>query len=194
MKTFVKFSQPFQFVVFFALICSNCSLSDKPPCANGDCLFTSFSENYFMNFEEENVYFIKGIVIDKIEYGCKIQIIEDLKGNFPKNVDAFIAWGDGAAFIELNRFDNLSLYDNQDTLLMLVSPAGIIVPCDLEPKQKFPEKNGDFTTLTCACSVLQLSNDGYVTGYISPFKDDVGYVKETMKWEELKELLKEQNL
>ena len=174
-------------------MCSNCSLdtkeTDKPPCTSGDCFVSSFSENYLSNFEDENVYFIKGIAMDKIDYGLKIKLIEDLKGNFPKNVDTFIAWGDGVTCTELNRLDKLSLYDNQDTLLMLLWPAGKIKPC-----QNFPEKKGDYTTINCGYSVLRLTNDGNVTGHISPWKEGIGMKEETMPWEELKELLKEQSL
>jgi hypothetical protein len=144
-------------------------------------------------FDNTNVYYIKGIAMDKIDYGRKIKLIEDLKGNFPKNVETFIAWGD-AACMAISRKDQLWLYDNQDILLMLLSqadssPAANFAACC--PNQKFPEKNGDYKTMNCSYSVLRLTGDGKVTGYIS-FKEGVGMIEETMSWEELQELLKEQ--
>jgi len=196
----IIFIMQFLLVVLFVCMCSNCSSctskTDDAPCFSADCFVISFSENYLRMFEEKNVYFIKGIAMDKIDYGRKIKFIEDLKGNFPKNVDTFIAWG-GAACMAIIRQDQLRLYANLDTLLMLLSPADRSLAANFAaccPNQNFPEKNGDYTTIDCSYSVLRLTNDGNVTGYISPFKEGIGMIEETMSWDELQELLKKQKL
>jgi hypothetical protein len=198
MKIKVIFFLPFRLLIVFVLLFSGCSScttkTDNTPCLDVLCFASSFSENYLKNFDNKNVYYIKGIAMDKIDYGRKIKLIEDLKGNFPENVETFIAWGD-AACMAIIRPDELWLYDKQDTLLMLLSPADRSHAANFAaccPKQNFPEKNGDYTTITCSYSVLRLTNDGNVTGFISPYKEGIGMIEETMSWEELQELLKEQ--
>ena len=187
MKKNVKFLLTFPLSVCFVFVCSNCSLSkekDKPPCQVISCFEISFLESYLRYFDSDNIFFIKGEVQEKIDYGCKIKLIEDFKGNFPKNIDTFTAWGDGKAYIELNRVDDFSLYKDKDILLMLLTPKGPIVDCI--PEKKNPEKKGDFSTITCAFSVLRLSDDVYVTGRIGPFVEDPSsWEEKTMLWEEL---------
>ena len=72
----------------------------------------------------------------------------------------------------IERWDIITQYQENDTLIMLVNPV-IFENCI--------ETFGDYTTIDCAFSVLKFSN-GYVTGHIN-----AGI--ETMLWEELQKLL-----
>ena len=120
-----------------------------------------------MYASDSKVYIIKGIILDKIEYGLNIKLVEDLKGNFPKNVNTFVLWGDGIPFLCSNRVDDLKKYNNQDVLIVLLTPAHDL-PADMIPDgNTWFEEPEDYTTLTCTASVLKLS-DGYVTGFIEP--------------------------
>ena len=141
------------------------SIEHLPPSIAVDCMASSFMEGISMYSNDNDLYIIKGIVLDNIEYGLKIKLIEDLKGNFPESVSEFIAWGNGNAFIELNRLDNLTLYSKQDELYMLLTPTRDILAEMVPPDSKWLEKAEDYTTLNCTFSVLKLS-DGYVSGYI----------------------------
>jgi hypothetical protein len=151
--------------------------------SNADCRETSFKENYSNNFQKENVFFIKGVALDVFEYGRTIKVIEDLKGNFTGESSIFV-WGAGnppsscMIVVTIERWDNIIRYQENDTLIMLVSPV-VFENCF--------ETFGDYETITCAYSVLKLSN-GFVTGYIHPWGPLWG--ETTMSWEELQELLK----
>jgi hypothetical protein len=130
-----------------------------------DCHLASFLENFSDNFNKEDVYFIKGVASKLKHYGgLNIKLVEDLKGNFPKEVATFTAWGGynpSPGNTTLERLDNFSIYKNQDTLLMLLTPSTIW------KYSSEPEKKGDYTSIQCAYSVLKLSG-GYVIGFIIP--------------------------
>ena len=125
-------------------------------------------------------FFIKGLVLESYqEYGKKIQIIDDLKGNFPKEDTTFIACGYNNNSSTRTRFDDLKLYNSGDTLLMLLNQR--IYPSWIPEDY---ETIGDYITLNSAFSVLQLSNNS-VSGYInSCYKGE-----EVMSWYEFQELL-----
>ena len=142
-----------------------------------DCIVCSFLEGVSMYSKCSDLYVIKGIALDKYEYGCKIELLEDLKGNFPENLDTFIVWGDGNTALELNRMDDLRIYDDQDVLIMLLTPAHDL--SEMTPAGTWFEKPEDFTTITCTKGVLKLS-DGYVTGYLTP-EDGFNY-EQTIQW------------
>ena len=131
-----------------------------------------------------NVYLIKGIALDAVEYGRNIRFVEDLKGNFPKNVSTFIAWGGGHGFITL-RIDNLAFdYDNHDTLILLLLPATDSQFKELPTGYTWFEKTGDFCLLpACIRSVLKLSDNGDVSGSILSNVD-------TMPWSTFQKHLK----
>ena len=149
-----------------------------------DCSETSFKENYLKNFQKNEVFFIKGVALDVFEYGRTIKVIEDLKGNYTGESSIFV-WGTGfpsnvsefEACMTVERWDIITQYQENDTLLILVSPV-VFENC--------LETFGDYATITCAYSVLKLLN-GFVTGYIHPWGDLWG--ETTMPWEELQELL-----
>ena len=144
-----------------------------------NCMVSSFLEGVSMYSKCSDLYVIKGIALDKYEYGCKIELLEDLKGNFPENLDTFIVWGDGNTAFELNRLDYFSMYEDQDVLIMLlthVRDLSEVIP----PEETWSEKPEDFTTIPCTKSILKLS-DGYVTGYLTPV-DSFTYLDQTMQW------------
>jgi|GEM_PF-2592967 len=144
-----------------------------------DCIETSFKENYLKNFQKNEIFFIKGVALDVFEYGRTIKVIEDLKGNYTGESSIFV-WGAGnppADCMTIERWDIITQYQENDTLVMLISPV-VFENC--------LETFGDYTTITCAYSVLKLSN-GFVTGHIYPWGELWG--EKTMSWEELQELL-----
>ena len=148
---------------------------------------------YHSNYRD--VYIIKGIVLEKIEHGLKIELkiglVEDLKGNFPENISTLIVWGGGSYFLEDNRLDNLSLYDKQDTLIMLLTTPQEMPAEMIPPEYTWLEKPEDYTTLPCTFSVLKLSDD-YVEGYILPPDDGIHiYINSTMLFEDFQKKLNE---
>ena len=171
-------------LITMALLCfigfSSCDddlSSPPPPMGGADCMYVPFIDAYSMYlyddyYKNDDFYFVKGAALDVVcGYGRRIELIEDFKGNFPKEVSIFTVWGDGVSFIELNRVDYLSDYKNQDTLIMLLGPAADY-KYEIPPGGVWYEKKGDYTTLGCAHSVLKLSN-GYVTGFILPIDERI---------------------
>jgi len=146
----------------------SCSDKQEHQMTAADCHLASFLVNYSENYKKADVYFIRGIATKlKHEGGLNIKLIEDLKGNFPKNVTTITVWGGynpGQGKMTIERLDNFSIYKNQDMLLMLLTPSTIW------KYNSEPEKKGDYATIGCAYSVLKLSN-GYVTGVIIPDED-----------------------
>ena len=143
-----------------------------------DCPAISFKENYLSNFQKNEVFFIKGVALNVFEYGRTIEVIEDIKGNFTDKSFVFV-WGggvpSGGSYCPISeRSDNITYYNENDTLIMLVGKT--YQRCDGGIEN--PE---DYVTPSCALTVLKLSN-GYVTGYISPWEDAV-------LWEELQKEL-----
>ncbi len=65
-------------------------------------------------------------------------------------------------------------------MILLVSPVA---------SENCLETFGDYTTITCAYSILKLSH-GFVTGYIHPWPL---WEETTMPWEELQKLLSDPN-
>ena len=144
-----------------------CDKKDDQQMIVGDCHVLSFMESVSRDFDGNTTYIIKGIVLDKYEhYGLKIRFVEDLKGNFPKNVTTFDTWGANTPSTSyfLYRSDNLTIYKTQDVLIMHLLP--VLDYLFLDQQRSSPEKSGDYTTLPCTYSVLKLSDD-YVTGYLS---------------------------
>ena len=173
-------------VTLLASILMLCTCSDKEkyhPLSKDTLDDIGFKGAYLINFQSDDIYFIKGAALDVYKYGRNIELIEDLKGNFSKETTIFIVWGNGTAPIELNRWDYMPSYKNRDTLLMLLKPAGDLMK--FIPKgEPFFEKKGDYTTLSSMHSILKLSN-GYVTGYISPWDERPKWWQEDMPQEDM---------
>ena len=135
------------------------------PLLSYSCMVSSFLEGVSMYSNDNNTYIIKGIVSNKTETGLNIRLVEDLKGNFPKNVNTFFVWGGANTFIESHILDNLLMYNKQDALIMHLTPA-LVLPAEMIPEgHTWLGKQGDYSPLNCAYSVVKLSDD-YVTGYI----------------------------
>jgi hypothetical protein len=147
------------------------------PVLRSSCRPTSFADAY-AKITEENVFFIKGKVLEVIHHGNRIKIIEDLKGNFNDD-STFTVWGAGSISA---RVDMLVNSDVNDTLLVLMKKT------DLEENILCPqcgqyEKPEDFMTLGCYLSALKLSN-GYISGRLIKAGQDT-----TMLWSELQKIL-----
>ena len=134
--------------------------------SNANCGWVAtFKENYLYYFQKDDIFFIKGVALDVFEYGRTIEVIEDLKGNFTGESSIFV-WGGGnspkdSGCIPTNeRMDHIELYQENDTLIMLVK--SVTFEC--------LEAISDYTTITCGYSVLKLSN-GFVTGEILPLEE-----------------------
>lgn len=127
----------------------------------------------------DHYFFIQGLVsgASDPDYGKQIQIITDLRGNFPEETATISVWGTNGSRPE--RFDDLRLYHHQDTLQMLLWP----VRKTDEDFSNNIEKQGDYTTIPFTLSVLKLSKN-LVSGYITSCCKE-----ETMSWEEFQTLL-----
>jgi len=151
---------------------------------SANCIVKSFLEGVSEYSYCSNTYVIKGVALDMYEYGRNIRFVEDLKGNFPENVRTFIVWGDGGYDFPQSRQDYLSIYNEQDVLIMHLAPAEEY-KYELPPGVTWFEKPGDYSTFICTWSVLKLS-DGYVTGNILSNE-----YRSTMSWNDFhKELQK----
>ena len=151
--------------------CEDCFMSSRDnQSAVINCYVASFMEGISRYSKCSDLYIIKGIALNVYEYGLNIRLVEDIKGNFPKNIDTFIVWGDGNSIFCPNRMDNLIMYDNHDVLIMLLTKASDLSADMIPQGHIWFEKPEDYATITCAYSVVKLSN-GYVTGYILPYKE-----------------------
>jgi len=145
--------------------------------SKADCeFFRFFKETYLWQLPRENIFFIKGVALEVFEYGRTIKVIEDLKGNFVGGSSIFV-WG-ASGFDDLDciiseRSDNITLYQENDTLIMIIGEAGLNEECI--------ETSSEYATMACSVSVLKLA-DGFVTGHIS-------WWGQTMSWEEFQTLL-----
>ena len=148
-------------------------LEEIPSWDWGQLIPSSFSVTY-KKFNYGNAFFIQGLVLEShLEYAKKMQLIVDLKGNFPKETTTFFAWGKSEWWSPEN-VDDLRLYNNQDTLFMFLYPAYY--------NTTYGMKTGDYITLPMSHSVVKLSNDS-VSGYIiSCWKE------KTMPWEDFQTL------
>jgi len=137
----------------------------------------SFKFTYLRSRNVQEIYLIKGIAMDIYEYGRNIKIIEDIKGNYNGESSIFV-WGEGypsedSGFVSIycNRVDNITNYNEKDTLIMF------LYRIDGE-YEGFIEKSGDYATLIGSRSTLKFSNN-FVIGPINTLWDT-----ETMQWNE----------
>ena len=158
--------------------CCMCEmLAISYPSIARDCYVSSFTEGVSRYSQCSDAYVIMGITLEAYEYGRNIRLIEDLKGNFPKDITTFITWGNGGPGMTFERAVNMSQYfDNHDVLIMHIIPADTFKY--EHPGLTWFEKQGDYCLLPwCVSSVLELS-DGYVIGNILPHKDGI----QTISW------------
>jgi len=137
---------------------------ETPSQLSADCADISFLENYSLNCKNENVALIKGVALDVYRHGRNIKIIDVFNGNLSVNSSIFV-WGAGTAEqggegMTIERWDIITQYDKNDTLIMIVEK--------IIKSARSRENPGDYETIQCAHSILKLSN-GNVTGKIFPF-------------------------
>ena len=162
--------KPTVLILLFILALSSCDPCSCDPPPKPKSFEVIYKEAHKLDYFDY-IIFAQGVVLESHQdYGKKIEVIVDLKGNFPEKTTTFIAFESYEN--EYLRMSNLSIYNNQDTLLMF-----------LRPVWDWEEKRGDYTTLYNAHSVLQLSN-GSVSGYITSYKK-----KSTMQWKDFQALL-----
>ena len=152
------------------------NLNEKPTWFNSTyCAPLSFYHTY----KKYGHFFIQGLILESHEeYGKKIKLLKDFTGHFPEDDQIFIAWGsDKISWDE--RLDNLRMYNEQDTLLMVLAPK-----TSFTSDGKMDYIHGEYNTFSCAFSVLKLSN-GIVCGYITSCYKGEQY----MPWEEFQILL-----
>jgi len=164
------------------------------------CGFTSFltgarawSYVYHDTTNNFQLYIIIGEVQEETYlHGRKIRIKEDLAGNFPKDVNTFMAWGGVGSRsrsifgLDDNRYTLLSCLDcikAGDNLIMVFheipSEGGRFTLSDffpqLEPDYEWILTLEHFVLPVCGTTVLRLK-DGYVKGRIT------GWAVQTMSW------------
>jgi len=210
-----RFLRAFGLATALAAVLSSgsCGKQKVEECPNGclvasgggvfNCVLYSFFgriSSIMTEFSHTEFYVIKGVALDAYEYGRNVQLVEDLKGNFPKNVSEFTVWGNesnGAFGFRMDLLACSHCYKREDVLIMLLLPV-FDDPWHIENETEIFEKEGDFQTLPCTYSVLKLKN-GNVTGPIvwdtdSSFDAIVGTTKTNMSWinfqKELNNLLK----
>jgi len=143
-----------------------------------DCLpgtNNGFIANLTTHINQSITFFVKGKVKgEPIETsGRQIQIIEDLKGNFPDNETTIIIWGNGGggetSYNELG--SSLFSYSDGEELLILFK-EGYWDDETGEPHQFY-------YTATCGNSVLKISGENVTGGIYDP------YANETIPYQEL---------
>jgi hypothetical protein len=127
----------------------------------GDCNSQPFSVTYASYKNDPDNYFIKGEVVDVVQHGNEIKIIQDFKNNFEGNT-IITVWGSGKI---CNRID--PLYDNHrtDTLLLFIKKTDLAENLFCLQCEDY-EQPDDYMTMDCYYSVLKLSN-GTVSGKIT---------------------------
>ena len=132
--------------------------------------YFTFKQTYLSYFHDDDVFLIKGVALDVDGHGRKIEVIEDLKGNFTDKSSIFV-WGSTGVlcsnkFEQIDaRFDFITQYQVNDTLIMFIRNAHIRFNGDIESPN-------DYTTLLSYSSIIKWSN-GYVSGWINNWYVDV---------------------
>ena len=152
--------------------------NEEEPALCIDCEIFTFVQAYLNHFQDEEIFFIRGVALDVYKHGREIKVIEDLKGNFSNNSSIFV-WGmSSTSFCDNKgrqdmRIDDITKYHKSDTLIMLITN---------NVSENFNwdiERSNDYKTLGAHFSVLKFSN-GYVTGHILPSEE-----KEDRWWENM---------
>jgi hypothetical protein len=133
-----------------------------PPTIAADCPPEDrdfrFTYNQFVTGQADYC-FMKGKVLDTIPCGLNINLMEDLKGNFPLNSPVTIWFGGDAGLTSTTRGDR---YKPTDTLLIICRSAA----------EYGSEYSRDMVMPICYPSVLQVLGE-YVSGYIyDPYRKD----------------------
>ena len=159
--------------------------------------YSSFSENYRVNAASDDVFYIKGKILESFSYGIKMKLIEDFKGSFPKD-STFVVWGGGDASLSVDPLVELNYqYDISnriDTLVMLIKSIDSDVPFS-------NRRIGDFSTLDCAYSVVPIkdgkipsTNWGWDRRHLMTPEQYAQYRFSLLTWIEFKNLLNQLNI
>ncbi|MFQ3578690.1 MAG: T9SS type A sorting domain-containing protein [Bacteroidales bacterium] len=134
-----------------------------------DCEIITFNSNYSSNYNNTDVFFIKGVKLKTIYHGIQLKILEDFKQNLQE--DTIMVWcSDGNSF----RVENSACYNDNDTLYMLITKTDLEGndPGDLNEIPDDLEKLDDYMPIHCAYSILKYSN-GFITGKITSIQQDI---------------------
>ena len=204
MKKILKFTVLSAFLLMFAGLTVSCNEQDgdrgENTCvclallsqSNLNCLLTPFLGGFIDRPDEPldppegwfyMTYIIKGIALDAYKYGRRIILVEDLLGNFQRNIGStFMVWGNPGGVINSVRYaggygrqEFLAChycYRKGDTLIMLLLAAQNQpehwedFTDHLGNRHRWIESSEDFRVMGwCRASVLWLRN-GYVEGHI----------------------------
>jgi hypothetical protein len=185
-RIFKKYVAVLAFIVIMLQLtfvsCGKCDCHKLTAEMSADCASVSFIEQIIARPGYDNFrYLIKGEVIGKNRHGLKIELIEDIKGNFPKkNTEVFTAWGRGPYYPVSDYRDDLSKWKIGDTLVMLLDPYSESETRFIKDflyetgrsecfKKLWFEKPGDFRTLTCSNSTLKISGSSIIGQFVYPF-------------------------
>ena len=167
-------------------------------CQEGDSLIFIGRSPFLLG--EDGLFFIKGEVLDTVEHGLRVRLIDDLKGSFPQNINTFTVWGVGRYsyfFTSDNRSDWLTIdWKVGDTLLMLLTSVNrdrvetTLNMCCIpeETRSRWFERPGDFRTFDCLPSVAKLSENYVSARWLSWDWDEKRMITE-MPRKEFDELL-----
>jgi hypothetical protein len=139
-------------LIFTILLCNitiACDCSD----------LESFSSNYLNHYNNEDVFFAKGIKLKTENHGMWVRVIEDIKGNISE--DTVMIWGAGGISCRLDRVID---YSDNDTLLVLLQRTDL-TENTLKPDREPFENENDYMVINCYYSIVKYSN-GYITGKI----------------------------
>ncbi|MDR1221603.1 MAG: hypothetical protein LBL07_01815 [Tannerella sp.] len=112
-------------------------------------------------YHDGGVFFIKGKIAKEQTsgpYGVRIEPVEDLKGNFPKDLSTVLLWGAGDASGCVDKLQGYHIH-KKDTVLVLMKQIDRV-----DDGYPTGRTAGDFTTIDCATSVLALSDGRVNTG------------------------------
>ncbi len=131
-----------------------------------DCFISTFSSNYLNNYNNTDVYFVKGVKLKTIYHGIQLKVLEDFKHNIQE--DIIMVWcSDGNSF----RVEYASDFNDNDTLYMLIKKTDLEW---IDHRDKIPydiETPDDYMPIHCSFSILKYSN-GFLTGRITSLSQD----------------------
>ena len=176
----MKYTRHVMLLTGILSILAACSKSEEPNTCIDFATF-SFKQTYLRYFQDEDIFFIKGVALEVNKHGREIKVIEDLKGNFSDKSSVFV-WGSTGITCDNKgrhdtRIDFITQYHKNDTLIMFIKKAHKRFNGDIE-------SSGDYTVLGNYSSIVKLSKNT-VSGYITSCYDD----EETMSWEEFQTLI-----
>jgi len=167
-----------------------------PRLGHVDYQMRSFLDGVSIFSDCSDVYVIRGMAQEAYEYGLNISLVEDYKGNFPKNLKQFIVWGEGGYYTGMG-MDGTG-YTNKyahSELVMLLTPVQFVDDDSLPEftrkyiqENTFFEKPGDFCTIPWISSIVHKLSNGNVTGAITHGENLFEY----MSWKTFQKKLRQE--